>query len=78
LSTLGQNSRLINFINSSFWGEELDHLIKKFEKHIPEINYSADDEKNQQRYFGQLRNGIPDGYGTMTWKDGQIYKGTEL
>ncbi len=57
---------------------KLDHLIEKIVKHIPEIHYPADDEKNQLRYFGQLRNGIPDGYGTMTWKDGQIYKGTVL
>jgi hypothetical protein len=55
-----------------------DHLIEKFVKHIPEIHYPADDEQNQLRYFGQLRNGIPNGYGTMTWKDGQIYKGTKI
>jgi hypothetical protein len=26
-------------------------------------------------YLGQQRNGIPNGFGTMTWKDGQIYNG---
>jgi hypothetical protein len=50
----------------------------KFVKHIPEKLYPADDEKKQLRYFGQLHNGIPHGYGTMAWKDGQIYKGTYI
>ncbi len=33
--------------------------------------------KNRLRYFGQLEDGTPSGDGTMTWKDGQIYKGTK-
>jgi len=39
--------------------------------------YPSDDEKKRVRYFGFLDNGVPSGYGTMTWKDGQIYKGTK-
>jgi hypothetical protein len=44
---------------------------------LPEILYADDDERNRLRYFGQLSNGIPNGHGTMAWKDGQTYKGTE-
>jgi hypothetical protein len=40
--------------------------------------YPADDKKNRLRYFGQMRNGIPNDYGTMTWKDGQVYKGIKM
>jgi hypothetical protein len=50
----------------------------QFIKHIPEILYPADEEKNRLRYFGQLGSGIPNGSGTMTWKDGQSYKGTKM
>jgi hypothetical protein len=39
--------------------------------------YAGDDEKNRFRYFGQLNNGIPNGHGTMGWKDGQTYTGTK-
>jgi hypothetical protein len=48
---------------------------KKTYNHISEVLYPSDDESNRLRYFGQLNNGIPSGHGTMTWKDGQIYKG---
>jgi hypothetical protein len=44
---------------------------------LPEIIYAGDDERNRLRYFGQLDNGVPNGHGTMAWKDGQSYKGTE-
>ena len=44
---------------------------------FPEILYPGDDERNRQRYFGQLNNGIPNGQGTMACKDGQTYKGTK-
>jgi hypothetical protein len=43
--------------------------------YIPELLYPGDDERNRMTYLGQQRNGIPNGFGTMTWKDGQIYKG---
>jgi hypothetical protein len=42
-----------------------------------EIIYPSDDESNRVRYFGHLTNGIPNGLGTMTWKDGRIHKGTK-
>jgi hypothetical protein len=42
---------------------------------FPEILYPGDDERNRQRYIGQLNNGIPNGHGTMAWKDGQTFKG---
>jgi hypothetical protein len=45
-------------------------------KNISEILYPSDDEKKRVRYFGYLNHGVPSGHGTMTWKDGQIYKGT--
>ena len=40
-----------------------------------EIIYQSDDKIKQERYLGNLKNGLPDGQGTMTWKDGQIYNG---
>jgi hypothetical protein len=52
--------------------DNLDNTVFIF---LPEILYASDDEKNRFRYFGQLSNGIPNGHGTMAWKDGQTYKG---
>ncbi len=46
-------------------------------KNISEIIYPSDDENKRARYLGYLKNGVPSGHGTMTWKDGQIYKGTK-
>jgi hypothetical protein len=66
-----------------FKGFNITHYkIKSFNKkincyHILEILFSTDDEKSRIRYFGRMHNGIPNGYGTMTWKDGQIYRGTK-
>jgi hypothetical protein len=44
---------------------------------IPDIVYPSDNEQNRVEYFGDLKNGIPNGHGTMTWRDGQIYKGSK-
>jgi hypothetical protein len=40
-----------------------------------EIIYPKDNSSKRLRYFGQMNNGIPNGFGTMTWTDGHIYKG---
>jgi hypothetical protein len=55
-----------------------NHLFKNFVKNILEKHYPLDDKKKRLKYFGQLQNGIPNGYGTMTWKDGHNYKGTKI
>jgi hypothetical protein len=39
------------------------------------MQYPIEDENNRDWYFGESKNGIPTGHGTMTWKDGQIYTG---
>jgi hypothetical protein len=46
---------------------------QKHRYHIPEIKYPSDDKRDH--YFGQVNSGTPSGEGTMTWKDGQLYKG---
>ena len=42
---------------------------------ISEIVYPSDDEKGRGRYEGNLKNGIPSGYGKMFWKNGEKYEG---
>ena len=42
---------------------------------ISEIIYQSDDKKKRVRYKGNLKNGIPSGYGTMIWKNGEAYEG---
>jgi hypothetical protein len=44
---------------------------------IPEIVYPSDNEQNQVKYLGAVKKGIPNGHGTMTWKNGQIYIGNK-
>jgi hypothetical protein len=39
------------------------------------MQYPTEDENNRDWYFGESKNGIPTGHGTMIWKDGQIYTG---
>ena len=42
---------------------------------ISEIIYSSDDEEERVRFIGNLKNGIPSGYGTLIWRNGVTYEG---
>ncbi len=39
------------------------------------IFYPRDDSENRLKFVGQVKDKVPDGHGTMTWTDGQIYEG---
>jgi hypothetical protein len=42
---------------------------------ISEIVYPSDDEEGRVRYEGNLKNGIPSGYGKMILKNGETLEG---
>ena len=39
------------------------------------VNFPTDDPKNRIRYEGSLKEGLPNGRGTMIWKSGGSYLG---
>ncbi len=53
-----------------------EDLIRPPVNGISTIKFDKKDIFNRVKYHGQLKNGLPWGNGSMTWKNGESYTGS--